>query len=223
MIPLAIFLWPSFIGGTTDFFTVTGNSMLPTILPGSFIITKQQSSYSVDDIVAFYLRAGGSQKTVVHRIIDDTDDRGFRIQGDNNGKPDTGFFKTDRIIGKVAIIVPHAGYLLSLIKNPIVLVILSVVTIIIQMGMKNRKKKKPGGAVHQDVVRSNPMSFSIQKPKLKTTDYRLFFIVNGLNITVYVMQQIAMIRSVLKKPVSGFPLLSPCILNPLSSVPSIIL
>jgi len=194
MIPLAIFLWPSFIGGTTDFFTVSGNSMLPTILPGSFVITKQQSTYSIDDIVAFYLRAGGSQKIVVHRIIDDTDDRGFRIQGDNNGKPDTGFFKTERIIGKVAITIPHAGYMLSLMKNPIVLVVLSIVTIVIQMEMKKRKKKKTGRGIHQESVYSTPMSFSIQKPKLKTTDYRLFFIVNGLNITVYIMQQIAIIN-----------------------------
>lgn len=192
MVPLAIFLWPSFIGGTTDFFTVTGNSMLPTILPGSFVITKQQSSYNVDDIVAYYLRAGGSQKIIVHRIIDDTDDRGFRIQGDNNNKPDTGFYKTDRIIGKVALTIPHAGYLLSLLKNPIVLVTLSIVTLVIQSEIKKRKKKKTGG--HQGVVRSTPMSFSVQKPKLKTTDYRLFFVANGLNITVYVMQQIAMIN-----------------------------
>ena len=93
MIPLAIFLWPSFLGGGTDFLIVDGNSMLPTILPGSFIITKQESSYNVDDIVAFYLRGGNLQKIVVHRIIDDTE-YGFKIQGDNNKDPDPGFFKT---------------------------------------------------------------------------------------------------------------------------------
>ena len=194
MIPLAIFLWPSFLGGGADFLIVEGNSMLPTILPGSFIITKEQSSYNVGDIVAFYLRGGGLQKIVVHRIIDNTES-GFKIQGDNNNKPDTGFFKTDQIIGKVALVIPSVGTLLTLVKNPVVLVITSIVMLMFQMEMKKRKKKKTGE--FQDAPlspTSHSTSYSTSKSRQKMPDNRLFFVASGLNISVYVMQQITLIN-----------------------------
>jgi len=203
MIPLAIFLWPSFLGGSTDFLIVEGNSMLPTILPGSFVITKHQASYEVDDIVAFYLRAGGAQKIVVHRIIEDTD-TGFKIQGDNNPSPDPGFFKEDRIIGKVAVATPYVGYLLQLIRNPVVMVISSVVLIMIQMEQSKRKKRKQGrsrgfkpagsGTPSYSAPKSSPMSYSQQKSSIKESDNRLFFVASALNILVYVMQQIALVN-----------------------------
>ena len=89
IIPLVIFLWPSAVGGKTDFFIVQGQSMLPTILPGSFIITQADPTYEVDDIVAFNFSQEGVSQRVVHRIIEyDPEDQDFIMQGDNNPKPD---------------------------------------------------------------------------------------------------------------------------------------
>ncbi|MDH3278442.1 MAG: signal peptidase I [Nitrosopumilus sp.] len=201
MIPLALFLWPSFLGGSTDFLIVEGKSMLPTILPGSFVITKAENSYKVDDIVAFYLRASGQEKIVVHRIIEEKEN-GFLIQGDNNPTPDPGLFKNDRILGKVTLAIPYVGYMLQLIRNPVIMVISSIVLLMVQMEMSKRKKKKQGkrGSVGFKVAQPAPISYSAQKTVVRDSDFRLFFVASGLNILVYVMQQIALVN---ENPIGG--------------------
>lgn len=200
MIPLALFLWPSVLGGSTDFLIVEGKSMLPTILPGSFVITKHENSYEIDDIVAYYLRQSGQQKIVVHRIIDDTEN-GFLIQGDNNPQPDPGFFKENKILGKVTLAIPYVGYLLQLIRNPVIMVISSIVLLIVQMEMSKRKKRKQGKiGGFQATRRSGPVSYSAQKTTMKESDYRLFFVASGLNIFVYMFQQIALVN---ENPIGG--------------------
>ena len=199
MIPLAIFLWPSFLGGPADFLIVEGQSMLPTILPGSFVITRQETSYHVDDIVAYVQAASGHQRNVVHRIIEETDN-GFIIQGDNNPRPDVGVFKEDRIIGKVTLAVPYVGYMLQLIRNPVVMIISSIVLLMVQMEMSKRKKKKQGKTRGFQAARPGPVSYTAQKSVIKEADYRLFFVASGLNILVYVMLQIALVN---ESPIRG--------------------
>ncbi|MCZ6581648.1 MAG: signal peptidase I, partial [Thaumarchaeota archaeon] len=190
LISLAIFLWPSFLGGSSDFLIVEGQSMLPTILPGSLVITQKQDSYEVDDIVAFYLSAGRAQKIVVHRIIDENNN-GFIIKGDNNKSNDPGFFKEDRIIGQVILATPYAGYLLSLIRNPIIMVVISVVTMLVQIELKKRKKQKKAKTSIGFQARTTS-TINASRPQIKEPDYKLFFIASGLNIFVYVFQQFAL-------------------------------
>lgn len=203
MIPLAIFLWPSFLGGSTDFLIVEGHSMLPTILPGSFVITKHESSYKVNDIVAYYLQASGQQKIVVHRIIEDTEN-GFLIQGDNNPTPDPGFHKESKVLGKVTLAVPYVGYLLQLIRNPVIMIISSIVLLIVQTEMSKRKKKKQGKIrgfqAAKSGTKSGSISYSTQKSVIRESDYRLFFAASGLNIAVYVLQQFALVN---ENPIKG--------------------
>ena len=101
ILPLVIFLWPSDAGGRTDFMIVQGNSMLPTILPGSFIITQQEPTYEVDDVVAYTMVQERARQIVVHRIIEyDPADRDFILQGDNNPKRDAGTYTQEDFIGK---------------------------------------------------------------------------------------------------------------------------
>lgn len=98
LIPLAIYLWPTALGGDTEALFVYGPSMLPTILPGSFLITKTQPQYQIDDIVSFtfiekiseFAFGQDIKRIVVHRIIDETE-KGFVIKGDNNRNKDSGF------------------------------------------------------------------------------------------------------------------------------------
>src|SRR3990172_9830433 len=80
LIPFVVYFWPSALGGTAEFLIVQGNSMLPTILPGSLVITKQAESYHIDEIVAYDEGEDFRHKIVVHRILDITDD-GFLIKG----------------------------------------------------------------------------------------------------------------------------------------------
>src|SRR3989304_6440445 len=87
LIPFVIYFWPASLGGDTTIMLVQGQSMLPTILPGSMVIAKAAPDYQIGDIVAYEQKEGGSSKTIVHRIID-VDEKGFVIQGDNNPRKD---------------------------------------------------------------------------------------------------------------------------------------
>ncbi len=85
-----IYFWPTVLGGDSEVLVVQGKSMLPTILPGSLIVTKQAPSYQIDDIVSFTQKEGRSQKIVVQRIIDKTE-IGIIIKKGNHTKKDTNY------------------------------------------------------------------------------------------------------------------------------------
>jgi signal peptidase len=141
LVPVAIYLWPSALGGNTEFLLVQGQSMLPTIEPGSFVIIKSKPTYEIGDIVSYstekYSDFGG--RTIVHRIIKETPE-GFVIKGDNNPKPDPGIIPSSAIRGEAVAFTPFLGYVLVLLRNPLVMAVLAVGMILFQM--KSKKKKK---------------------------------------------------------------------------------
>jgi len=142
LIPFVIYFWPASYGGDTTIMMVQGNSMLPTIPPGSLVVAKQSSQYYVDDIVAYEKQYGrGLSQIVVHRIID-VADNGFVIKGDNNPKKDDFDSTDDIILGKVLFSTPYVGDMISLFRNPIVLVFAAVAVAGIQMEQNRRKERK---------------------------------------------------------------------------------
>jgi len=187
LIPLAVYFWPSALGGTAGFLIVQGNSMLPTILPGSLVVIKQAESYYIDDIVAYEEGADFRNKVVVHRILDITED-GFLIKGDNNPKKDLGFPTQDQILGKVVFSTPYVGDAIGLLRNPIVLIITAGIIAVIQNQNKNRKKKKE--RLRQIRLGISPSSITkeqkAEKTKPKKPDYTLFILAIGFNVFTYV-------------------------------------
>jgi len=147
LIPFAIYFWPTSLGGDTTIMMVQGQSMLPTILPGSLLVAKAAPEYNIGDIVAYEQRDGGASKIVVHRIID-VDNNGFIIKGDNNPKKDAGYPTEDEILGTVLFSTPYVGDILGLFRNPIALVISSVGILGIQMEKKRRKEREKGWHIH---------------------------------------------------------------------------
>jgi len=137
LIPLAIFLWPTALGGDTQFLLVQGNSMLGTIEPGSFVITKEKEKYEVDDIISYRgaEKSAFQGRTVVHRIIDETE-RGFILRGDNNPKNDPGLVTPNMINGEVVFFTPFIGYVLVIMRNPLVMGVLAVVMLMAQFKKK---------------------------------------------------------------------------------------
>jgi len=140
-LPLLLYLWPSFLGGDTEFTILSGKSMLPTIPSGSLAITKKAFDYDVGEIVAFVQKEGGVTKVVVHRITEKVEN-GFIIKGDNNPENDPGTIPPEKIIGKVIFVTPYLGYLALFLKNPLVLT-LSVIAVgaILIPNKKERKKQ----------------------------------------------------------------------------------
>jgi signal peptidase I len=126
-LPMALFMWPVELGGDTDFISVSGESMLPTIPDGSFAIVKRDLSYDVGDIIAYNYSEGSLSKVVVHRIIDKSGSL-FVLKGDNNRSVDPVNVHPDMIIGKVMLYLPYLGYLPILVKNPVVLLLTFAIT-----------------------------------------------------------------------------------------------
>ena len=141
LIPLVIYLWPAALGGDTQFLLVQGQSMLPTIEPGSFVVIKKQDSYEVGDIVSYStsIQSEFQGRNVVHRIME-VKPTGFIIKGDNNQKNDPSIVKQEQIMGEVVFFTPFAGYILLIMRNPLIMIVLAVATFMMQFG---RKKKKP--------------------------------------------------------------------------------
>jgi len=192
-IPFIFYFWPTALGGETTVLIVQGNSMLPTILPGSMVVAKEAPSYGLDDIVAYQWKQGSATKNIVHRIIDETD-KGFVIKGDNNRKKDPGFYSEDDMLGTVLFATPYVGDLLGLLRNPVVLVLSGVVLAAIQMQQKRRKKKKEKlrririGIPKPDTL---PKQKSPKKP-----DYTLFFAALAFNVLTFITIQFSITSNI---------------------------
>lgn len=193
-VPFLIYFWPLSFGGDTEFLIVQGNSMLPTIKDGSLVITKKQPSYEIEDIVSFTLKEGSIQRIVVHRIIDETEE-GFKIKGDNNAKKDTGFWTEKDIHGKVLFATPYFGELLQYLRNPVVFFFTAIVTVVIQLVQKNRRKMKEKLRRIRLGLPPKSEKRTIQEQKKKTTksDYSLLFIALFFNILTYILIQISIV------------------------------
>ena len=180
LIPLVFYLWPEALGGDTQFMLVQGTSMLGTIEPGSFVIIKAQESYEKDDIIGFSTPKQSSfgGRNVVHRIVQETDDGGFRLKGDNNPKKDPGTVYPNQIMGEVIFFTPFAGYLLLFMRNPLVMVVLAIAAGMMQYG---RKKKKPQPELE---VKTKPK-------KKKKKNYVLFVPALIITLAVYFVIQVS--------------------------------
>jgi len=195
LIPIIIYFWPVVLGGNTEFLIVQGESMLPTILPGSFVIAQKQPSYEIGDVVGFVIKQSGPQRIVVHRIISE-DDRGFGMQGDNNEKRDSGFYRNENILGEVAFIIPYLGDAISLARNPVALIISAVAITGIQMEVKRRKKNKEKmRRIRYGLPKIDPLQDELAL-KPKKPDYTLFYGALGFNVFAYVMVQISLVFGV---------------------------
>ena len=101
---------------------VGGGSMEPAIRLGSAIVVKpvDPATLAVGDIVS--MQVGPDRTTYTHRIIavvDRSDGRWIRTQGDANAAPDPTLVPVSAIIGRVELVVPFAGYLLALLSLPV--------------------------------------------------------------------------------------------------------
>jgi signal peptidase len=180
LIPVAIYLWPSALGGNAEFLLVQGQSMLPTIEPGSFVIIKSKPTYEIGNVVSYstekYSDFGG--RTIVHRIIKETPE-GFIIKGDNNPKPDPGIIPPSAIRGEVVAFTPFLGYVLVLLRNPLVMAVLAVGLMMAQM--KSKKKKK-----------SQQIKIEKKPAKKKNRNYVLFIPALAINLFSYIVIQLSL-------------------------------
>ena len=94
--------------------TVLTGSMEPAIPVGSIVITKEQSSYEIEDIISFQEEGA----IITHRIISIDRER-YITKGDANNVADTEKVQQKQILGKVILTIPLLGYLVMWLMSPV--------------------------------------------------------------------------------------------------------
>ena len=110
---------PWITGGST--LVVSGGSMEPTIPLGSAIhaIPVRPDQLAVGDIVS--LKVGPANAVFTHRItriVDRADGPWIETKGDANGDVDPSIVPASSVVGRVALQVPFAGYLITILSEP---------------------------------------------------------------------------------------------------------
>ncbi len=106
-------------GRTT--FVVAGGSMEPTIPLGAAVIVEpvRPADLAVGDIVS--LRSGPRQSVFTHRIVRLAELDGqvaIETKGDANQTADPSLTPASSVIGRVAVTIPFAGFLVALLSIP---------------------------------------------------------------------------------------------------------
>ena len=99
-------------------FVVAGPSMEPSIPIGSAVVLDQvpPSSLAVGDVVS--LRSGAGRAIFTHRIVRLAERDGglwLETKGDANADPDPSIIPATAVIGRLAVTLPYAGYLVRLL------------------------------------------------------------------------------------------------------------
>mgnify|MGYP000848383546 FL=1 len=106
--------------GPYRLYIVLSGSMEPVLQVGGLVVVKEVpvSEIQEGDIITFY-SSGKSGTTTTHRVIGIEEGLLFQTKGDANEVADPAPVEASRIIGKVTLHIPYAGYVLDFVKrNP---------------------------------------------------------------------------------------------------------
>ena len=138
-------LRPLSLGGPANYTVIHGNSMWPLYHDGDLIVTRQQSTYRVGDVVAYRVPKGeiGAGQLVIHRIVGGSPTTGLDLKGDNNPSVDPWHPKLADVAGSTWVQIPRFGRLLVALHQPLVpALVATLVTVAIIL---RRKPKAPRG------------------------------------------------------------------------------
>ena len=132
---------PTFFGFTASI-VLTG-SMSGAIESNDVVVTRQQDSYAVGDIITF--SAEGT--SVTHRIAA-ADGEGYRTKGDANNAADQWPVAQEDVVGKVIFVIPKVGALLTFLRTPLgILCFLGLIVLIAELpgliSSRHTKKRHP--------------------------------------------------------------------------------
>lgn len=101
-----------------DFYSFTNKSgsMNPGINTGSITIVRKMNTYGVGDAISYYAKINDKEDIITHRIIR-IGGNVYVTKGDANPGIDTPIVLPRLIIGKVVLIIPYLGYIVSFAKS----------------------------------------------------------------------------------------------------------
>lgn len=112
-------------------YIVESGSMVPTLPIGSMIIIKETPASEIqkNDVVTYYSTNGDVK--ITHRIVEvKANNEGFLTRGDANNTEDASVLKGDRVIGKLALMIPYIGTIFGILNGKI-----GIILIILLAGM----------------------------------------------------------------------------------------
>lgn len=125
-----VFLSPTAVGGPVGLIWVSGTSMEPGLHTGDLVVTYERSEYAVGDVVAFEIPQGG---TVIHRVIEATDDGRYLFRGDNRNYDDPWLLGPDSIIGSSVVELHNAATIAAWLTRPPALAVMVALIVLFVM------------------------------------------------------------------------------------------
>ena len=117
------------------FYNVLTPSMTPEIPVGSMVFVKmvESTELKVGDIVTYSTSKDGSTVLThrVSRILGSKDNLRFMTKGDANLVEDLNPVYPEQVIGRVNLIVPYLGSIMTYIQENLILVIVSIIALIL--------------------------------------------------------------------------------------------
>lgn len=106
--------------GQAGLLIVKSGSMAPAMPAGSLIVFRPADLDDVlnGEIIVFKERQ--SSAIISHRAVEKVFEDGsfyVKTQGDKNGRPDNELVASDNLMGKAALVIPRAGYILAYTKT----------------------------------------------------------------------------------------------------------
>jgi signal peptidase len=110
-------------------YVVTSGSMEPAIDVGAVILVERvdTATLGTGDVITF--RRDRTARPVTHRVIsvqDQGNDRSFLTKGDANEEPDREPIPASAVVGKVALVVPLIGYVVTYAQTDMGVILLVV-------------------------------------------------------------------------------------------------
>lgn len=129
-------------------FVVQSGSMEPSIMTGDIIIIQPKEEYFINDTITFI---DSGERIVTHRITlvegNDKSNFSYSTKGDANRVGDEDNVNYENVLGKVILVLPRLGFLVSFSKTNqglIVMVLIPVIILALDQLLKiiNATKKK---------------------------------------------------------------------------------
>lgn len=148
-----VFLRPAFLGGPATYIVVSGESMLPSLRSGDFVLAVKSRAYRTGDVVAFRVPRGdpGGGTLVIHRVVGASARDGYVLKGDNREFRDPWMPRGSEIAGKPLVTIPRLGLLFAFLRAPLGLAaVAGLLTFLLVAGGSRQK----GGVAQTILARS---------------------------------------------------------------------
>jgi signal peptidase len=112
--PFVVYAVPGVVGAEESYIVLTG-SMRPAIDPGDVVVVDGVPPSAIErgDVITF---TRGGEQTTTHRVVDVVESNGgvaFVTKGDANEEADAGVVPATAVVGRVLVVVPVVGHLIT--------------------------------------------------------------------------------------------------------------